>query len=57
MSYDLTEKERLALEKYYDDMYFYCPLCEEYHKKTLTSDGDYKTIWHCQIPTQEINND
>lgn len=33
MSYNLTEKERSALEKYYSDMYFFCPLCEEYHEK------------------------
>ena len=57
MSYDLTEKERLALEKYYDNMYFYCPLCEDYHKKTKTTTGDYETIWWCQMPAQEVDDD
>tara|TARA_Y100000004_G_scaffold42537_1_gene46513 strand:+ start:3239 stop:3412 length:174 start_codon:yes stop_codon:yes gene_type:complete len=57
MSYNLTEKERSALEKYYSDMYFFCPLCEEYHEKTKTTKGEYKTIWWCQMPNEELTND
>ena len=30
--------------------HFYCPICEEYHEKTLTTKGDYKAIWWCQMP-------
>ena len=57
MSYNYTKEERSALEKYYDNMYFYCPLCEEYHKKTKTTTGDYETIWWCQMPSEDIIND
>ena len=56
MSYNLTEKERSALEKYYSDMHFFCPLCEEYHRKTKTTKGEYKTIWWCQMPNEDPDN-
>ena len=36
-----------------DDLYFFCPLCEEYHEKTKTTKGEYKTIWWCQIPIRD----
>ena len=36
-----------------DDLYFFCPLCEEYHEKTKTTKGEYKTIWWCQIPVRD----
>ena len=57
MSYNYTKEEWSALEKYYSNMYFYCPLCEEYHKKTKTTTGDYETIWWCQMPSEDIIND
>ena len=43
--------ERIAFEKHCDEeKHFYCPLCEDYHKKTKTLRGTYKTIWWCQSP-------
>lgn len=33
-----------------EDLYFYCPLCENNHKKTKTKEGKYMTIWWCQMP-------
>ena len=36
-----------------EDLYFYCPLCEDYHEKTLTTSGKYKTIWWCQKPLKK----
>ena len=48
--------EDRAFEKHCSDKHFYCPLCEEHHEKTKTTKGDYKTIWWCQMPIEDKND-
>ena len=48
--------EDREFEKHCSDNYFFCPLCEEHHEKTLTNKGDYKAIWWCQMPIEDKND-
>ena len=46
-------REDIAFEEHCrEDLYFFCPLCKEYHEKTLTTKGEYKSIWWCQAPLE-----
>ena len=48
--YQMSDEEQEAFEGHCRDLYFYCPLCENSHKKTKTKDGKYTTVWWCQMP-------
>tara|TARA_R110000824_G_scaffold306687_2_gene494223 strand:- start:97 stop:246 length:150 start_codon:yes stop_codon:yes gene_type:complete len=44
-------QERLAFEMHCrEDLYFFCPLCEDYHKKIKKMSGEWSGHSLCQMP-------
>tara|TARA_R100000781_G_scaffold90102_1_gene55600 strand:- start:18645 stop:18812 length:168 start_codon:yes stop_codon:yes gene_type:complete len=51
-------QEQLSFEMHCrEDLYFFCPLCEDYHKKIKdASTGQLKGHSLCQMPVENYND-